>query len=114
MTESQAIREAAETTLDNAKSLISMQVNPRDYESKSDECNDMASALTTVIDLYESQMDALRKEKRSLDDKLADLKAAQRPYENLKRDLQNYAKRLKNRFWDAKREMETRSIPPNA
>jgi hypothetical protein len=52
----------------------------------------------------------MRKQKRAIDDQMSDVRLALRPLEDLKSDLEMYAKRATSKEWDARREMKTRKI----
>lgn len=108
--ELKGIKEQAEMALETATKLLHSDLPPADYESQRDNCQEQQSAVKSIIDYYEDLMDAKRKQKRKLDDEIADLKTAQRPFNALNEDLKNIGKRHNNAFWDAKRGLSNNNI----
>lgn len=104
------ILSAAELTLGKARQMVTQELHPADYEVQRDECTDMASTVSSVVDDYDSQMDELKQKKRDLDKQITDIVRIQRPYKALKTDLREFAKRLNNQFWSAKRDLQNRNL----
>lgn len=103
-------KQAAELTLERAKDALKAQLSPADYEVKRDECTDMASAVSSITDFFDDEMEKLRKQKRAIDDAIADRKREQRPFKALHEDLREHAKRLNNAFFDSRRELQSRNV----
>lgn len=75
----------------------------QDCEQHRDECEECKNAVQTVINACENRLDELRREKRAIDDQMADVRKVQREYEGYKADLATAVKRLNNQYWDMRK-----------
>ena len=96
------IRSAANLAHSRAK-LVLTSVSAEDAEVQRDDCLEKANAVVSVINSCEDQIEDFRRQKRALDDKMADVKSVQREFDCLKADLNLDAKRLNSHFWDLKK-----------
>jgi peptidoglycan hydrolase CwlO-like protein len=96
------IRSEATLAHDKAKLTLSRD-STADFEQQRDDCEEKKNATITVINFCEDQLETFRKQKRAIDDQMADVRSLQREFESLKAELTQDAKRLNNAFWDVKR-----------
>jgi len=95
-------RNEAKEAHETAKFVLTKDSAP-DAEQQRDLCEEKKNGVISVINFCEDQLEALRKEKRKLDDKMADVRSLQREFDGLKADLTTDFKRLNNHFWDIKK-----------
>ena len=96
----------AKECIERSKDILTRECVPQEYEQQRDRCYEMISAMKTIMEKYEDNMRNLRKSKRGIDTAIDEAKGEQRPYGGAKEDLDMYAKRLNNAFWDAKRNLQ--------
>lgn len=105
-TDTVTIRQECESAMQQAKEAITSE-SMADAEQARDKCNEAKSAAKTMIDTFDNEMDELRKQKRRLDDKLADLKREQRPWRAYCEDLELLARRCNNHFFSLRKEAQS-------
>jgi len=93
-----------------AKDLLTGEHAPGEYEALRDNLLDLASAFKQATDAFDDQELDKRKQKRKLDNEIADIKAARRPFDNAETDLKEMAKRANNAAWDARRRMQSYGV----
>jgi chromosome segregation ATPase len=96
------IRSAAKLAHDQSK-LTLERGTMDDLEVQRDDCEEKRNAVQTVINGLEDQLEAFRKQKRAIDDKMSDVKSLQREFSSLSADLATDAKRCNNSFWSMKK-----------
>ena len=96
------IRSAAKLSHDRAKLALEKDNMP-DLEQQRDDCEEKRNAVQTVINGLEDQLESFRKQKRAIDDQMADVKSLQREFSCLSADLATDAKRCNNSFWSLKK-----------
>ena len=99
-----SIIEAASVILEQQKEIIRGQHPSQEYEASKDKLLENASALKTILDMYDDKEDQHKKNKRAIDDAIADIKIAKRPIKALHDDLKEWGRRATNEFWSAKKQ----------
>ena len=115
-TDLSTIRQASLLSHTQAKTVLELG-GTADLEQQRDDCIEKKNACQSIIDQCDNDMDALRKQKRQLDDAIAEINKVKREFKNLKEDLDLDAKRLNNSYWDEKKGRKVydpHSSPPHA
>lgn len=104
MTEQDILTIRHEAHLAHDRARLALQGGTMDdLEQQRDDCEEKRNAVQTVINGLEDQLEAFRKQKRAIDDQMADVKSLQREFSSLSADLSVDAKRCNNSFWSLKR-----------
>lgn len=104
LTESDIINTRSEAQKAHQLAKLSLQEGKMpDLESQRDDCEEKRNAVQSVVNYLEDQLEAYRKQKRAIDDKMADVKSLQREFSGLSADLATASKRCNSMFWDLKK-----------
>ena len=91
--------EKASNFLVSSRSLLG-STSMADIEVKQYELVEMASALESIVNDYENQMENLRKEGRRISNEIGELKQGQRPFSHCQKDLLSLSRRLKSAYFN--------------